>query len=306
MNRFFFIFICLFLSQEILGKKPLIQSQDTSFVEYQAYLQAHSKYISVINYKKNIHPFKKHKNEIFNLFTKAQKSYLKKNIKKNIKIFKKIIHLKFKDDWTFSERKIIFYSFLRLAELDIKNTNYWIKESLFFDLFQRPSTHFFSPPFQKKWIKQKKQLKLISFKIPKSLKKDFPIVKINGQTLKSNKKIKLVDDILYRFHFLSNTYKPIILIAKPNNIESDIYFKTKLVEGSCEHPQFSTKKIKLALFPQACLGEERIFTFMNYTQNKKDIPHLWDTKWLIAASFLTGFFIYKYSQKSSFIFFNEE
>ena len=101
------------------------------------------------------------KKDLYEDFKKAQIQFLDGFIDKAKSFFINVAEKKWTCDWSDDERKIISFSFLRLAQLesnDLSRTR-WLQDSLDFDDQLKPDESVFPPPLIKEWTQlQKKQV----------------------------------------------------------------------------------------------------------------------------------------------------
>jgi hypothetical protein len=119
--------------------------------------------------------------------------------------FSRIVEQYLDQDWSPFNKKIIFNSFFRLAQLDSSRSEYWIQKAIEFDLEQTPDNKIVSPPLFETWIQLKKRD--LIFWNPGLETQLFDSVFINGReySLENMKPISLVKDAKYRVTFISNS-----------------------------------------------------------------------------------------------------
>lgn len=293
------IFIFLEPSQARL-KTPLVKSSKVSQVSYLAFLQAHSKYISVEEHLMKKHPLKKNKDRLFKLFLEAQKSYLEKSSRDSAEKFKKILELQFLDDWNLPQRKIISYALLRLSQLEKESSTTWIQKAISFDSELPPDPQLFPPETQKAWNDIQEKMSTLTLS---PLGRGFSLLRVNGKVLRDEKSLKLFEGFFYRFHLISNEFQPIVSVQTSEDMKEKRHRRIPLVKGGCQSSSF-TSPFRKALFSNQCINGRRkpkaLSPLPKKTQKQKisqknfiSHPGLW------IAGTLLGVFLYRSLEKKT-------
>ena len=232
----------------------VIRSPQTSREEFKNYIQTEQAqpYSNILlgdikkKNKKNMEP-------LLFLLGQAQKSFLKSHLKTAGEYFQSIVKMADQHDWPEEARKIIFYSYLRLAQIEWQgeNAEIFLHSALVFDSTMQPEPSLFPPPLLKKLEKLKKTM-------PQTvlyLKHIFPfheVILINGKEFSSQKKLKLPYGS-YRVTALSSSHKTWSQkIALTQLIQKKVVTPS-LVSGSCESPVVPRSLMEYQiLFPDFC------------------------------------------------------
>ena len=159
----------------------LIRSPNTNLVEFSAYAETEpiKTYIQyrLESLKKTPRPV-----HLRSLLKQAQMDFLSHEPNHSKKSFRAIVDHVHAFDWNKEERKIIFYSLFRLAQLE-KNSKKQVvllKEALTFSMGLKADTKLFPPPLISQYLQIKKSDTFVSL----NLKQLFPkhsVVIINGR-----------------------------------------------------------------------------------------------------------------------------
>lgn len=265
MNKNFFyliIFYMVFLFSVLLhftalASTILIRSPNTDLTEFEAYAETESvttyaQYLINLN-KKTPRPIK-----ISYLLKKAQEAFLSYSPNKSKKYFLQITKHLHSFDWNKKERQIIFYSLLRLAQLE-KNPQkqkLLLQEALVFEVKLKLDLQVFPPSLIKIYLNLKKKSVFVSI----DLKKIYPLHEIfiiNGYLLNTN--IISLPYGRYRVTALSSSHKKHMQVVSLSRLMSQKIKTNSLINGSCQQPNLNSidtnlKKNKLRiLFSNFCI-----------------------------------------------------
>ncbi len=221
------------------------------------------------------------------LLEQAQKSFLKDHLNQSGNYFRSVVKMAHEKDWVDEAKKVIFYSFLRLAQIEWKGleSEALLYSAVVFAPHLDPDTHLFPPPLIQKFNSIKKK----QTKLSVSFRQVFPfheIVLINGRRVSMQDIVELSYGE-YRVTALSSSHKKWSRIISLSKLVQKRIITTPLVSGSCQHPIFS-KGIdqNQVLFPNFCLWANHLKespSTMNssqlYTSNKiqKNVEDLQST-----------------------------
>lgn len=249
--------ILLLLIMNLWGQEIVIKGENSEDIAYEKYLMEHPTQQSFIRYQRSLpnHLSK----EVFNFLKSAQFEFLNGSLDKAKQFFSKIVNLHHKADWSKEERKIIHFSFLRLAQLEVdtKKKDQWLKQAMSFDHSSPINRTLFPPPLVKRYLLLKSQRQIHVWQLPQK-HGEFSKILINGQPIKSDSSFFKSDNSEKRISFYSNTYSPIHLVITPERLQNYKLATTPLASGSCHNPQFnitaSTRK-DFIFFQKDCLSQ---------------------------------------------------
>ena len=256
-------FFCLlsYDSFAVLPNAILIRSTNTPAKEFSAYAETEpvKTYIQhrLEKIKKTPRPL-----DLRALLKQAQMDFLSHEPSYSKKSFQAIVEHIHAFDWNKEERKIIFYSLFRLAQLekDLKRQTLLLKEALAFSMDLKVDKSLFPPPVTNRYAQIKQSATFVSV----DLKKIFPlhsVVIINGRVY-SHQESLILPYGFYRVSALSTSHKPWtkvlslsrLVVAKPNT--------KALAGGSCQNPILRDKSLKghslLILFPNFCVWSSAV------------------------------------------------
>ena len=239
----------------------LIRAPQTTLVEFSAYSETEpvKTYIQhqLDKIKKTPRPV-----NLRSLLKQAQMDFLSHEPNHSKKSFRAIVDHVHAFDWNKEERKIIFYSLFRLAQLE-KNTKkqaVLLKEALTFSMGLKVDTTLFPPPITNQYLKIKKSATFVSL----NLKQLFPkhsVVIINGRIYSHQKEITLPYGS-YRVRALSASHKGWTQTLSLSRLISKRLNTPALVSGSCKNPTLKHKAIEgqniRILFPNFCVWDSSL------------------------------------------------
>ena len=201
----FFIGLVSICSPSIGYSQILIRADKTSFIEFSAYAQTESMK-TFTEYQLEKIRISPRPVQLKSLLEKAQSKFLSHDPESAKPVYQSIIHQAHSFDWEEEERKIIFYSFLRLAQLErnVHKSKLLLKEAMIFEQDLKLDFKLFPPPLVKAYQQIKKSSLLTSL----DLKNIFPIhevVLINGRMYQNTQKLSLPYGT-YRITALSSSH----------------------------------------------------------------------------------------------------
>ena len=260
MTKFIFLIFLFILSPYLQAdEKIIVQAPQTPKEEFLAYIDTEN-LISYSEFQlKQIQKQEKPLQELLILLEQAQKSFLKDHLSQAGEYFRLITKKAFDENWTKEARNIIFYSFLRLAQIEWKDPSaeVFLHSAVIFDLSLEPKPELFHPPLIQKFDRIKKNLP----KIKLSLSRIFPFhssILINGRVFSSKENIELP----YGKYFvtaLSSSHKAWHRILNISQLVQKRVTTSPIVRGHCSQAIFSKKmKKRQTLFPNFCLWQPSI------------------------------------------------
>ena len=293
----------------------LIRAPDTPLSEFSAYaetepVQTYIQYQLEKN-KKTPRPV-----NLRNLLKQAQMDFLSHEPNHSKKSFRAIVDHIHSFEWNKEERKIIFYSLFRLAQLekDSKKQTLLLKEALAFSMGLKVDHKLFPPPLTKQYAHIKKSATFV----PLHLKQIFPmhpVVILNGRRYSHQEELALPYG-LYRVSALSASHKSWSQTLSLSRLISKKVKTPSLVSGSCQKPLLKHKPLReqnvRLLFPNFCVWNSTLPIAKKENQIKPlDLPITEDLKepeskshyeewiWLGAALAVGGIAIWAFTRDSS-------
>ena len=234
----------------------LIRAPHTTAVEFSAYAETEpiKTYIQyqLDKNKKTARPV-----NLRSLLKQAQMDFLSHEPHHSKKSFQAIVDHIHSFEWNKEERKIIFYSLFRLAQLE-KNSQkqtLLLKEALAFSMGLKVDTKLFPPPLTNQYLKIKKSADFVSLNL-KQLFPLHPVVIINGRIYSHQEEMALPYG-LYRVRALSPSHESWTQTLSLSRLISKRLKTPALVGGSCQkplvkHKPLQEKNIRI-LFPNFCV-----------------------------------------------------
>lgn len=232
----------------------LIRSSKTTMTEFLAYsktepVKTYAQYLLDKNRKKP-RPIK-----LSEILKQAQEDFLSHEPERSKKSFSLITEHIHAFDWTEEERKIIFYSLLRLAQLERneQKKRLLLQEASVFSLDIKLDLQVFPPPLVKLYLDIKKKNTFISL----NLKKVFPgheIILINGKVYSHTDEITLPYG-MYRVTAFSSSHTNWSQNLSLSRLMVKRVTTASLVNGSCKEASINifTLKDYRILFPNFCI-----------------------------------------------------
>lgn len=270
MLKFLFLSFVLLITLPSYSLPVVLKAPQTPLEEFSAYIQTED----AVSYSKA--QFEKIQNQSTDvkqltvLLEQAQKSFLKDHLHQSGGYFRAIVKKAYKKDWTDEAQKIIFYSFLRLAQIEWKGleSEAFLYSAVIFAPHLSPDTELFPPPLVQKFQSIKNnQAKLTVF-----LKQIFPfheLILINGRVFSG--KIQLAYGE-YKVTALSSSHKKWSRVISLSKLVQKRIVTAPLVSGHCRSPVFS-KGVQKAqvLFPDFCLWSN------DFANTPMDLPEEYDS-----------------------------
>ena len=236
----------------------LIRSPKTNTIEFSAYAKTEP----VKTYAQHQLDIKRKTPRPVNLqslLKQAQMDFLSHEPNESKKTFLLITEHIHSFDWNTEERKIIFYSLFRLAQLE-KNTQkqkLLLQEAFVFGMNLKLDLQLFPPPLVERYLKIKKNAVFVSLK----LKKLFPlheIILINGKAYSYKETVTLPYGVYHVTAFSSSNESWTQTLSLSRLISKKIHTPS-LTKGSCHQPVLNNLNQALQknhiriLFPNFCV-----------------------------------------------------
>lgn len=216
-----------------MARQIIIKAEDSPQFDYEKHLEEHPSHISYVQHLREAHSKNK---SLKKKIKKAQFHFLEGSIDKARKTFEEISDKKWEHDWSTDEKKIIVYSILRLAQMDRVKQKQLLTEALTFDKQLPIKETLFPPPMVAEYKRIKNSLKEKVYPLPQHSDL-FEKILINGELLKRGTSFFKATKGKKRFSFVSNSYKPIVVINSPEALSKRPLKPEALVAGNCQSPQ---------------------------------------------------------------------
>ena len=253
-----------------------IQAPQTTDIEFSSYVKTES-VKTYAQYQLEKLRTKPRPINLKELLKEAQIKFLSPEPKESKKIFQQITEHTHSFDWTMEERKIIFYSLFRLAQMErnLQKQKLFLQEAFVFGRDLKLDFDLFPPPVIELYSKIKK----VSSYSKVNLQSIFPkhqLVLINGRAYTNKEKITLPYGV-YRITALSSSHQSHTKVLSLTRLISKKIKTSSLVSGSCKQPNLSGLKDTLKkeqiriLFSNFCVWNP---VFYNLAETKVEVEEL--------------------------------
>ncbi len=237
--------------------KVLLQSEDVSKPDYQAFIKSEPSYKTVVDDQIDNRIFRSNEKELIADFDKAERSFLGDTVESAHLNYKRVTELALANDWTESERKLIFHCYLRAAQTavnDEKRLDLLIG-SVNFDSRQTPDEKLFPPPLVAEWQKVHLKNTTATLQLSDAFQK-YDTALVNGVRVDFKRFAIRVPHGSFRLTLLSNQLQPISKVATVDEFKSWNPQSAPFVAGTCEKPNVasSAPREAVALFPGDCVS----------------------------------------------------
>ena len=243
--------ICLFFIFPFCVKAQLIRAPQTPYEEFQAYLETEEMTSYSQFQLQEIQKQSESSKSLSFLLEQAQRSFLKGHLKQSGDYFRSITKQAYSNDWNKEIKNMIFYSYLRLAQIEWKDDPHnFLYSAIIFSPSFKPDESLFPPPLVKKFNEIKTKQPLLKIK----LRRIFPFHKtilINGTEMtKSTQSLPYGN---YRVTALSSSHQPWSQKISLSELVQKRIVTPPWAGGSCQKPFVSQKINKEnVLYPQFC------------------------------------------------------
>ncbi len=244
-----------------LPNAVLIRAPNTPAKEFSAYAETEpvKTYIQhrLDKIKKTPRPL-----NLRSLLKQAQMDFLSHEPAHSKKSFQAIFEHIHAFDWNEEERKIIFYSLFRLAQLekDPKKQTLLLKEALAFSMDLKVDKGLFPPPVTSRYEQIKKSADYVSVNL-KKIFPQHPVVILNGRVY-SHQESPVLPYGLYRVNALSASHKSWTKVLSLSRLMVTNPGRKALVGGDCRNPTLTDQDLKgqnlLILFPNFCVWSSAV------------------------------------------------
>ncbi len=180
------------------------------------------------------------KNQILEDFKKAQILFLDGNLDKAKQQFLIVTEKKWSCDWAESERQLILFSFLRMAQIEQEaaRQTQWLKQAVQFDSEWTPDPSVFPPPLISQFASVRRQSVVQKIVLPAFAQK-FSALLRNGRFISLAQLSLEASSGKARFTFVSDTYQIETVFMTLSELEQLSLQPQPLVIGDCNDFQLS-------------------------------------------------------------------
>lgn len=280
LSKWIFIWITASCSY-VFSQTYFLKAPQTSMIEFLSFLEMEQ----ALPYSQQQLKFirkssQSAKNDLISLLEQAQKSFLKDHLKSASEYFTSIIQQAYSRDWDEEARKIIFYSFLRLAQIESKeeSSDSFLHSAVVLDPSLEADPRLFPPPMAAKIKEIKKNLPRASVRF----KNIFPfheVLLINGKETSLQEKIKLPYGE-YRVTALSSSHEKWSQTASLSQLMRNRAAAPAWVQGSCTQAAVPGNLENYGVvFPGSCIWKKPFpHTLQNQVLSQKARSGLKNTK----------------------------
>lgn len=170
------------------------------------------------------------------LLKEAQFNFLNGSLDAAKKKFTEISENKWSCDWKTDERKIITFSFFRMAQLSNSPSEQmgFLTEAISFDDEVTPDVSVFPPPIIEMYRKTKAQMARKQMMLPDTSKKFSGLFR-NGKFISLNALAINTYPMRARLTLVSDTYRPETRVITPDEFQNSQLDPRPLVDGTCEN-----------------------------------------------------------------------
>ena len=234
-----------------ISHASMIRAPQTPVEEFDAFLQTEKiESYAQVQLEEIQNQYQDIKN-LSSLLEQAQRSFIKGHLKQAGDYFKAIVGQAYEKDWIKDAKNIIFYSYLRLAQIEWKdNPNPFLHSALVFAPSIKPDSSLFPPPL----IQRFNEIKQNFSKLTTPLNRIFPfhdIILINGIIFPKTR-ISLPYG-KHRVTALSASHQPWSQVVAVEELIQKRIVTPPWVSGTCKHPVVSKNiERKNILYPHFC------------------------------------------------------
>lgn len=255
---------CIFLMGLLMpittwgNSRVLVKSPQASPTEYAAHVAVSEDFQSPVENHLQKIPQQKARKVLIKALSEAQRAYFSASQEQAKQAFEIVAGLATQADWLYEDRKAIFQSLVRLAQLSREDgeKNRWLKAAKAFAPDLEPDAKLFPPPLLEDYFQT--PLETLTWKV--SSLEGIDVVLINGRhyEIKPDTEIS-VSRSPQRVTFLSNSFWPQTKIISGQDL---IHFQLETlpyVKGDCETVVWPQPVAQnwLAYFPGSCVSDGR-------------------------------------------------
>ena len=289
MNTFkALLFSGVFMTSSNAFSNYLLRAPQTSMIEFRSFVETEQavpyarKQLELIRENN-----KSEQEDLIALLEQAQESFLKDHLKNAGDYFYSIVKQAYDKDWNKESQKIIFYSFLRLSQIESKGSapDSFLHSAVLFAPELEPEERLFPPPLIKKF----KAIKSSVHRLNIQLKPIFPfheILLINGKEISLEEKLNLPYGE-YRVTSLSSSHKTWTRVISLSQLIRLKIVTPPWVKGSCTQAIVPENLQNYGvLFPDFCVWKKPLKAMSSQPLLVKDKPGIaWNkyAKWIVVG-----------------------
>lgn len=239
----------IFLQSPVQAQSIWVKAPFAPLTEYTAFMNVHPSYVRFSDF---IIDQLKEQNlgaELTRSFERAQRSYLSQSQTIAIAHLKEVAH--FPRSWPMSDtqRTVIHYAFLRLAQIDSSNKENYFSQAAAWSLEITPDPEVFAPPFIKEYQEYVSKLNSQSIRLFDHFP-DLSWLLVNGQlhAVQPGQRLHLVVDAPMDWTLIAEDQEPIHLQATWQELSHQVRKPQYLLSGNCRSQQWLSTKWSLDHF----------------------------------------------------------
>ena len=282
------LFSGVLLTSSNVFSNYLLRAPQTSMIEFRSFVETDQVSPYARKQLKSIRENNKSEQEdLISLLEQAQESFLKDHLKNAGDYFRSIVKQAYDKDWNEESQRIIFYSFLRLFQIESKGSTpeSFLHSAVLFAPKLEPDEKIFPPPVIKKF----KAIKSSVHRIDVHLKPIFPlheILLINGKEVHLEEKLNLPYGE-YRVTALSSSHKAWTRVISLSRLIRSKIITPSWVKGNCTQAIIPENLQNYwTLFPDFCVWKKPLKTIPVQpilVKKKTDIPWNKYAKWVVVG-----------------------
>ncbi len=225
----------LFLILQVVSASWLVKAPSSNPQEFAVYSQ-NSDFQKISGYFLRC----EEKDQILEDFKKAQILFLDGNLDKAKQQFLIVTEKKWSCDWAESERQIILFSFLRMAQIEQEpaRQSQWLTLAVHFDSEWTPDASVFPPPLILQFASVRRQTMAQKIVLPTFAQKYSALLR-NGRFISLAQLSLEADAGKARYTFVSDTYQIETVFMTLSELEQLTLQPQPLVMGDCNNFQLS-------------------------------------------------------------------
>lgn len=262
----------------------LIPAAEVSETEYRAYLKVHPDDITPSSQILRLRPTKGNHDNLLRLLANAQEAYLSQDRDLAVEKFKELSTLQPIDDWSAEDRSVFLYAYLRLYQLEPRDSS-WLTKAANLGADLSTEGDLFPPSLIAQLHDER--AKSHDLLLHPAAFKDWPHILINGHDCRMDSCPKVPDSGKNRITWISDRWQPHTQNLTAKDLASYRPPKEPWLNGECGRG--------VVAFQAKALGETKEFWGLNcnpagtlVTPNPKsdslsDRSHFLKSKWLWAG-----------------------
>lgn len=231
--------LSLFCSSAWSNTYPVVRDPRVDSTTYQAHLASRKSAVPLSRYLVN-QPLTSEVVEEFNrLLRQAQSHYFGKSLAEARNSFRQLVNLSHQADWPQAQRKALFFSHIRLAQLSDspEDRSQWLRKAAQFAYDLPLDKDLFPPPIQQEYSQVHSTLEMVSL-VPNESWRNFTYLVVNGLVYPLGHAAKiLVPNATHRFTWLSDQNLPYNDVTQASKMAYTQIPSLPAVSGPCTDPK---------------------------------------------------------------------